>query len=155
MEEQKENKDFVFLHSHVADLDSSYHHFGAATAWRLSPWEQQCILERRAPIRNSAHPNWHLAGHERLACSWVPAALLRAVSPQESLHHSLSAIPEQQSSKPPAHMCTHSHLLPLYAFCSSSTSTFYISHSIFHYIYIPRIDVTASLLKLRVTRTSV
>lgn len=153
---RKERKQgLCFLHPHVTDLDSSYHHFGAATAWRLSPWDQQCILKRRAPIRNSAHPNWHLAGHERLACSWVPAALLRALYPRESLHHSLSAIHEEHSSKPPAHMCTRthtsSHLMP----SASHPHLHFTFHTTHFIIFTYHTDVTASLLKLWATRTSV
>lgn len=58
-----------------------------ARPWlRFRPlWNSPClpqdlpyILERRAPTRNGAHPNWHLAGHEQLARSQGPTAALRA-----------------------------------------------------------------------------
>lgn len=78
MEEQREYVDFLFsppahpwLRFQPAPLRSSH-------CLETLPRDPRCILEKRAPVRNGAHPNWHLAGHGRLACSQVPAAALRA-----------------------------------------------------------------------------
>lgn len=92
------------------------------------PRGPRCILESRAPIRNDAHPNWHFPGHGRLACSQVPAALLRGLDPWDSFHHSLSAIHKQHISHPPVNTCTHFHPgLPLHIHI-------YTAHTIFYYI---------------------
>lgn len=91
------------------------------------PW---CILEKRAPIRNGAHPNWHLRGHGRLACSQVPAAVLRACTlGRASIIHCLLFI----NNLPPPHTCTHTVPPPLP--CAAHPYLhFYISYTIFYYI---------------------
>lgn len=114
MEERRECADFVFSPScpwlrfpPTSPLWSSH-------SLETVPQDpRQCILERRAPVRNGAHPNRHFTGHGRLACSQVPAAVLRGLHPWESFHHSLSAIHKQSS-----HIRTHLLLLHFYIYIS-------------------------------------
>lgn len=74
-----------------------------------------CILRRKAPTWNSAHPNWHLTGHGRLACSQVPTAALRAYTPgTASIIHCVLFINNPSSHLPPSptHRHTHKHTPP-------------------------------------------
>lgn len=93
------------------------------------PRDPPCILERRAPIRNGAHPNWHLRGRGRLACSWVPAAVLRACTPgRASIIHCLLFINNPPPPRPspllarthlprcPAALCSTHHDVHIYIF---------------------------------------
>lgn len=113
------------------------------------PQDLRCILERRAPIRNGAHPNWHLAGHGRLACSQVPAAVLRACTlGRASIIHCLLFInnpplrllllppPSSPPPHPPPPLLLHTHTPPLSLLPSPAHPYlhFYISHTIFYFI---------------------
>lgn len=118
MEERVGYLDFVFS-------PSLWLRFQPALCWsshclETLPWDPRCILVKRAPIRNGAHPDWHLAGHGRLACSQVPAAALGACTPgRVSIIHCLQFI----NNTP----------LPC-GLCCISTSTFLFSPTIFYYV---------------------
>lgn len=130
MEEQWEYVDFVFSPS------CPWLRFQPALLWsshclETLPRDPRCILEKRAPIRNGAHPNWHLTGHGRLACSQVPAAVLRACTlGRASIIHCLLFI----NNSPPFISLSLSHT---HTSCPSAAHPylhFYISHTIFYYI---------------------
>ncbi len=93
------------LHIHVPDWDSSQPPLWSCHCLETLPWDLQCILERRAPIQNGAHQNWHLAGAWETGVFPSPRSSAQGLHPRERFHHSLSAIHKQ----PPSSLSSPSH----------------------------------------------
>lgn len=142
MEERREYKDFVFSPPHpscpwlrfqLSPLWSSHCLETLPSGPAVYPGEESTHSEQ-CPPKLASRRAWK-TGMFLSPCSIAQGSVPSGDPPSFIVCHSWRTLLQATCR----HTHTHTHtLLPLNAFCSSSTSTFYISHNIFCYIYIPR-----------------